>query len=532
MKNFIIYSCLVVLAISLVVLIAWFLGFQPITRISPDLPAMNPLTAIGLALSAVWILLFNRRDRYGGLLMAISIIVLLFGILRAFHLADVRVPIVNIAGESILKDMAASPPGMLNFSLFGITMILSLRLYPRYRNIVAFTAPLVLFICLLSLFGYLIGENKAFVLKPYVPMALHATLCFIALAISLLFLLSENSFIEAVSSRRIGGYSARVLLPYVIFVPFVLGVLNNYGERAGLYDAHFGIGISVASMILIFLFIIWRLSRVLNRVDAERDAVYMEVKSAHERLAQSHSQLEQFIFIASHDLKEPLRKIMTFGDMLNSGSGHMSQRERDYIGKIINAAGRTSLMLTDIADYAHLMHQRMRFEKVDLNDVLREVIADFEVSIAETSAVITVHELPHVNGIRFQLTQLFSSLLGNAIKFRDPHRRLEIVVRSAEPRKDEVKKSGLDPDMEYDCVYFSDNGIGFDQRYAEKAFRMFERLHDDFQGYGMGLAICRRVAENHQGKITVRSVVGKGTTFSVFFPRKMMAVQPEAADEE
>jgi signal transduction histidine kinase len=532
MKSFIKYSCLIVLAISVLVLIAWALGFDVITRISPDLPAMNPLTAVGLALSSTWMLLFGRHERHRLLLAAIAIVVLVLGILRAFDFTDVYIPIVNIAGESILKEAAVSPPTMLNFSLFGITMILSLLLYPKYRNIVAFTAPFVLFICLLSLFGYLVGENKAFVLKPYMPMALHTTVCFIALSISLLFLFPKNSFIEAICSGRIGGYSARVLLPYVIFVPFVLGLLNYYGQRADLYEPHFGIGIAVASMILIFLFIIWRLSRILNRVDAEKDSAYVEVKSANERLAQSHLQLEQFIFIASHDLKEPLRKIMTFGDMLSGKSAHMSQRERDLIHKIINAAGRTSLMLTEIADYTHLMHQRLDFETVALNDVLQEVVSDFEVSIAERSASIIVHELPRVNAVRFQLTQLFSSLLGNALKFYSPERPLEVIVTSGDASEDDIRRSGLDTDLEYYCISFSDNGIGFDQKYADKAFRMFERLHDDFQGYGMGLAICRRVAQNHQGEISVRSVPGKGTTFSIFLRKKAFALQPAPDRDE
>lgn len=525
MKLFIKYSCIIVLVISVLVLIAWALGIELITRISRDLPAMNPLTAVGLALSSIWMLLFGRRDRHRFLLTAIAIVILVLGILRAVDLTHVHLPIVNIAGESILKNAAVSPPTMFNFSLFGITMILSLLLYPKYRNIVVFTAALVLFVCLLSLFGYLIGENKAFVLKPYLPMALHTTVCFIALSISLLLLFPENSFIEAISSRRLGGYSARVLLPYVIFVPFVLGILNYYGERADLYEPHFGIGIAVASMILIFLFIIWRLSRILNHVDAEKDSAYVEVKSANERLAQSHSQLEQFIFIASHDLREPLRKIMTFGDMLSGGSSHLSQRERDLIRKIINAAGRTNLMLMDIVDYTHLMHQRLEFATVALNDVLRDVISDFEVLIAETSASIIVHELPRVNGIRFQLTQLFSSLLGNSLKFYSPQRPLEVIVSSADASEDHIRRSGLDTLLEYYCITFSDNGIGFDQKYADKVFRMFERLHDDFQGYGMGLATCRRVVQNHQGEIFVRSVPGKGTTFTIFLPKNAFASQ-------
>lgn len=525
MKGFIKYNCLIVLAIAMLVLVAWVWGIELITRISRDLPAMNPLTAVGLALSSIWMLLYGRRDRHRFLLMTIAIAILLLGILRAVDLTHVDLPIVNIAGESILENAAASPPTMFNFSLFGITMILSLLLFPKYQNIVVFTAAFVLFVCLLSLFGYLIGENTAFVIKPYLPMALHTTVCFASLSISLLLLFPENSFIEAISSRRLGGYSGRVVLPYVILVPFVLGILNYYGERAGLYEPHFGIGISVASKIMIFLFIIWRLSTILNRVDAEKDSAYVEVKSANERLAQSHSQLEEFIFIASHDLKEPLRKIMTFGDMLSRGSAHMTQREKDVIDKIINAAERTSLMLTDVVDYTHLMHQRLEFEVVALNDVLRDVISDFEVSIAERSASVIVHDLPRVKGIRFQLTQLFSSLLGNSLKFYSPKRRPEITIGSADATEGNVMKSGLDPHLEYHCITFSDNGIGFDQKYAHKVFRMFERLHGDFKGYGMGLAICRRVAHNHQGEIMVRSVPGKGTTFSIFLPKHTSAAR-------
>ena len=250
--------------------------------------------------------------------------------------------------------------------------------------------------------------------------------------------------------------------------------------------------------------------------NTELKAIQRELESANSKLRFKNKELEQFAYIASHDLQEPLRKIMI---MLSRAGEHLSedQKKKYYFDRITLAAGRLSNLITDVLNYSRIENKEQYFEPVDLNDVLQEVLADLSMVIEEKNAIINVNPLPVVPGLDTHLRQLFYNLINNALKFNTS---LPTVTVSYE---DVPKDVNLVTSAEnYHVISIADNGIGMDSKYSERIFDMFQRLHEreQYGGNGRGLALCRRIIENHNGKINFSSKPGEGTTFWIYLPKK------------
>lgn len=239
-------------------------------------------------------------------------------------------------------------------------------------------------------------------------------------------------------------------------------------------------------------------------------------------LQRSNENLQQFAYVASHDLQEPLRKIQAFGDLLRQNYAEPLGDGADMIGRMQGAANRMSNLIRDLLAYSRLSAQPASTESVSLTTILRQVLDDLELSIQESSAVIRSTELPTVSGDAFQLQQLFQNIISNAIKFRKPTEppliqiTTECVPYDALP--DDVKP--LRRALAYQAISFTDNGIGFDERYRERIFQVFQRLHgkQQYVGTGIGLAIVQRVADNHGGAVAAQGLLGEGATFTVYLP--------------
>jgi signal transduction histidine kinase len=244
-----------------------------------------------------------------------------------------------------------------------------------------------------------------------------------------------------------------------------------------------------------------------------REQVESRLKAREQALVRSNQELERFAFVASHDLQEPLRKVQAFGGRLESRYGNvLDDQGRDYLDRMQTAAGRMSILIEDLLVFSRISTQGQRFEQVNLNEIIAAVLLDLEVRITETDAKIEVTELPTLDADRMQMRQLFQNLIGNALKF---HRKNSppVVIVSSEAIEQPSTDSGLTANMYR--ILVQDNGIGFDIRYLDKIFQVFQRLHsrDEYNGTGVGLAICRRIAERHGGALTAMSQPGKGATF-------------------
>lgn len=246
-------------------------------------------------------------------------------------------------------------------------------------------------------------------------------------------------------------------------------------------------------------------------------------------LQRSNLELQQFAYIASHDLQEPLRKIATFTELLSGNLGKdIDEKSRSYLGKITASARRMLALIQGVLNFSQLSRSEEEFfDMVDLNEIIAEVKSDFELTIAEKGARIHADHLPIIPGIRLQLIQLFSNLLSNALKFSEPGKYPEIYIKVCDLATREVSVyPALNPRRSYICLEFKDNGIGFSQEYAEQVFVIFQRLNDrqSYSGTGIGLALCKRIVLNHKGEIYARSKPGEGSSFHIILPKE--------ADEE
>jgi len=232
----------------------------------------------------------------------------------------------------------------------------------------------------------------------------------------------------------------------------------------------------------------------------------------------SNQDLEQFAYIASHDLQEPLRKIITFSSMIEKNQHELNDKSKHFFDKIISSSMQMSNLIKDVLNYSKLANPDDRFEDVDLNKIISAVISDYDLLIHEKKAVVDVDTLPVIKGIPLQLSQLFSNLLSNSLKFCNNPRILvkNVVVEG----KNEDEAIGLASSANYLKITFSDNGIGFDKEYKNQIFNIFKRLNDrhTYKGTGIGLALCKKVMENHKGFIVADSELGKGATFTMYFP--------------
>ena len=247
-----------------------------------------------------------------------------------------------------------------------------------------------------------------------------------------------------------------------------------------------------------------------------------EKKLADDRLQQyardiefKNKQLEEYAYVASHDLQEPLRKIQTFAQLLERNIDNKEAVKKN-LEKINASAKRMSTLITDVLKYSQLSKTEELFTQTDLNKIVENIKEDFDL-LNEKKVKITHSVLPVIKGIPVQLQQLFSNLTSNSVKYTDKDPVIEITSENASST--EVKKyPELTGNRKYVKIIFKDNGIGFDPQYAEQVFKLFQRLHDTKYGTGIGLALCKKIVENHDGYITVSSVPGKGTSFSIFLP--------------
>ena len=241
----------------------------------------------------------------------------------------------------------------------------------------------------------------------------------------------------------------------------------------------------------------------------------MEAKN--KELEQLVVEANAFTYVASHDLQEPLRKIRTFTELVQQNIHDRDFAEK-YFTKIHASAHRMSELIRSVLAYSRISKDNTMFERVNLNDVLKSVVSDFELLIEEKGAKVIYDNLPNVTGISVQLGQLFSNLVSNGLKFSV----VEPVIRITARRLTENEIS-LSPELvlaDYYEICVTDNGIGFDQQYEKKIFNMFQRLHrkEQYAGTGIGLALCKKIVESHHGTISAKSTPGEGTSFCVTLP--------------
>ncbi len=257
---------------------------------------------------------------------------------------------------------------------------------------------------------------------------------------------------------------------------------------------------------------------LLRRTLADAEAMRRSNRQLERRAAElqrSNAELEQFAYVASHDLQEPLRKVQAFGDLLSRRHADaLPDQAQHYLSRMRDAAGRMSALIEDLLVFSRVTTHTRPFQRLDLTRVAEDVTQDLETVIAEAGATVRISPLPAIDADPLQMRQLLQNLVSNAIKFRSPDHAPTVTL------------TGTTQDGQA-VLTITDDGIGFDEKYAERIFRVFERLHarDAYEGTGIGLALCRKIVERHDGSIRATSAPGAGTTFTIRLP----VHHPEAA---
>lgn len=262
---------------------------------------------------------------------------------------------------------------------------------------------------------------------------------------------------------------------------------------------------------------------------AERLQAVKALRRSHAALLRSNREMQDFVYAASHDLQEPLRKVITFADMVLLDFGQqLDGTAHSYLQRMQAAAARMSGIVHDLLSFSRVSTQGKSFREVDLNDVLKEVLLDLEVDISKTGARIIVEPLPSIEADRSQICQLFKNLIGNALRFHRPDTPPAIGVSGIPVKNHDFP--GLEQRSAFQFAV-QDNGIGFDEKYLDRLFSPFQRLNgrSAFDGNGMGLAVCQRIVERHGGTISAASIPGEGSIFYVTLPTEHSPT--EAAQE-
>jgi len=296
----------------------------------------------------------------------------------------------------------------------------------------------------------------------------------------------------------------------------------------------FTLSLSLAGMLALLCLVFYLAfrdikARRLNeeRLSAARDELEQRVRERTSELStmnieleRSNRELQDFAFVASHDLQEPLRKIQAFGDRLATVQGpKFNEQGRDYLDRMQNAAGRMHTLINDLLTFSRVTTKAQPFVPTDLGKIAKDVLSDLETTIEQSGGLVEIDDLPTIDADEMQMRQLFQNLIVNALKFRKadvaPAVRVEAQVFQAET-------SEIDGSVPKDLVRlsFADNGIGFDEKYLDRIFTPFQRLHarNEYKGTGIGLAVCRKIVERHGGTLTAESTPGKGANFIATLP--------------
>jgi signal transduction histidine kinase len=256
--------------------------------------------------------------------------------------------------------------------------------------------------------------------------------------------------------------------------------------------------------------------------DITRIREYEEsLKKKIAELDRSNKELEEFAYIASHDLQEPLRKITAFSERLKEKAAiELSSDSMVYLDRMLVGAANMRLLIDNLLEFSRTSRHSHPFNRINLADIVKEVETDLELKIEETNAVITSNNLPVIEAIPSQIRQLFTNLLVNSLKFRQEDVPIKIDIHSERLSAEDKELYHLERAEEYFKIEVTDNGIGFEQEYANRIFQIFQRLHgkSEYPGSGIGLAICKKIADNHHGKIFAVSEINEGATFTIILP--------------
>lgn len=527
---------MIVALIAAVVLASWTFDFHLMLRIAPDGTAMIPITAVCFLAAALSLSLADRASRSDLTRWAQTVLALVVAATAMAEIAEYAYGWNLGIDLLIFRDQVLAapwgPPGRMAVNSAAALLLMAFGLLSidhdvktrSFRSQVFASAGIL--IALVALLGYVFKVRGLYAFSQFSGMAVITVLTFLVLGVGILFSHRERGLSALLVDHGAAGVMTRRLLPAAMLLPVVLGFLRLAGEHAGMYETEYGVSLFAVASIISFLAVVVWAARVLRDMDSDRSALILREQQA--RAAAERARLEaetarieaerantiktDFLAVMSHELRTPLTAIMGYEELLSDGiTGPVTEEQRQQLGRINASAHHLLGLIDEILTFARvdIGREKIRLEKISLNTAIAEAAALVEPMATAKSlrfVVVNLFEDQLISTDRTKLKQMLVNLLSNAIKFTDEGEvRLTAAIRG---------------DMVEFCI--SDSGIGIEPTHTEAIFEPFWQVEQGatrkIGGAGLGLSVTRKLARLLGGDVTVKTGVGKGSTFTLTIP--------------
>ncbi len=511
------------MALGALVLLGWMRDIQILKSVAPGLVSMKANTAVAFVLSgyALWALHSIGSARISRAAMICSISVIAIGLLTLSEYLfgwnlGIDYLLFEETGNAVKTSVPErmSPATALSFILLGAALC-CLALPNRECHCRAQSIALaVLVASAMATIGHVYGVHAQYGVVTYTWMAVHAAIAFVIVSLGILFFRPDYGWIALIASDNTGGAMIRRLWLPSVGTLLVFGWLELIGKKAGWYSSEFGASLFVIIAVTVLTVLMWRNARSLDRTDAQREYAEAEKDRLNAELEQrvaertaelvaANSELASFSYSVSHDLRAPLRSIDSFANIVLREYGENLPAEAQHcLSRVCANVQRMNQLIDDLLKLSRFARQPISRITVPIEALVRDCLEQLHADQGERLIEYKIGNLRECQADPSLLRTVFLNLLGNALKYTRSRERAVIEV-------------GVHEDGAENIFYVKDNGVGFDMKYADRMFGVFQRLHgeDEYEGNGVGLAIVQRVVHRHGGRVWAESETGHGATF-------------------
>ncbi len=528
LKGYSEFVSILIALIGILILIGWTFNIQILLTPGSGFSTIKSNTGLAFLLIglSLWFVQTKRINMHNQRVAQIlAFIVLMIGILTLMeYIFNLNFGIDQILFKETIGALNTSAPNRMaltttiNFILAGISILLWNIKTPRVYRPTQILAIIGGFISLIGFLAYIYNVSLLYHIPQFTAISIYATFTFILLFTAILFSHPDTGIMSIINTNQISGVLSRRLLPLIIIIPIILGLILNYGANIGLYTEQLGDILFLFSIIIFLSLIVWITTLSIKKIDDDRKSLEIEyhtsleekVRDRTKELEQSNKDLQQFAYVAAHDLREPLRMISSFLQLLERKyDDKLDNEANEFIEFAVTGAQRLDFMINDLLEYSRVVNKKREFSNVSINNVLEQTILNLKSSIDFNNAEITYNQLPTIVGDDQLMILLFQNLISNSIKYRG----------------EEIPKINISAVKEFNQYLFTvkDNGIGMSTEHLGRIFTIFQQLHnkDEYEGTGIGLAIVQKIVHQHGGGIWVDSELGKGSTFYFTIPKNI-----------